>query len=57
VEDLGNGRLVVIETTNVLPAAPPPFKEILPLAMAGAAQDKARKDARGRADAVVAAVK
>jgi peptidyl-prolyl cis-trans isomerase D len=57
VEDLGNGRLVVIETTNVLPAAPPPLKEILPLAMAGAAQDKAMKAARGRADAVVAAVK
>jgi peptidyl-prolyl cis-trans isomerase D len=57
VEDLGNGRLVVIETTSVLPAAPPPFKEIAPLAAAGAAQDKAMKAARSKADQVVAAVK
>ncbi len=57
VEDLGGSRLAVIETTNVLPAAPPPFKEVLPLAQAGAAQDKAMKAARGKADAVVAAVK
>ncbi|WP_164156108.1 peptidylprolyl isomerase [Sandarakinorhabdus rubra] len=57
VEDLGNGRLVVIETTSVLPAAPPPLKDVLPLAMAGAAQDKAMKAARAKADAVLAAVK
>jgi peptidyl-prolyl cis-trans isomerase D len=57
VEDLGSGRLVVIETTAVQPAAPPPFKDVLPLAQAGAAQDKAMKAARARADAVVAAVK
>ena len=57
VEDLGAGRLVVLETTTVLPAAPPPFKEVQPLAEAGAAQDKAMKAARSKADAVLAAVK
>ena len=49
------GRLVVIETATVLPAAPPPIKEVMPLAMAGAAQDKAMKAAKGKADAVLAA--
>lgn len=57
VEDLGGGRLVVIEATSVQPAAPPPLKDVMPLAQAGAAQDKAMKAARGKADAVVAAVK
>jgi peptidyl-prolyl cis-trans isomerase D len=57
VEDLGAGRLVVIETGTVLPAAPPPLKDVLPLAQAGAAQDKAMKAARVKADAVRAAVK
>ncbi len=57
VEDLGGGRLVVSETTSVLPAAPPPIKEVMPLAIAGATQDKAMKAARAKADAVLAAVK
>ena len=57
VEDIGNGRLVVIETSTVLPAAPPPITEVMPLAMAGAAQDKALKTAKIKADAVLAATK
>jgi peptidyl-prolyl cis-trans isomerase D len=57
VEDIGGGRLVVIETTTVLPAAPPPIAEVMPLAMAGAAQDKAMKAAKVKADAVLAATK
>jgi peptidyl-prolyl cis-trans isomerase D len=57
VEDLGSGRLVVIETATVLPAAPPPVADVMPLAMAGAAQDKAMKAARVKADAVLAATK
>lgn len=56
VEDLGGGRLVVMETATVLPAAPPPLKEVMPLAMAGATQDKAMKAAKAKADAVVAAI-
>ncbi|WP_372915186.1 SurA N-terminal domain-containing protein [Sandarakinorhabdus sp.] len=57
VEDIGGGRLVVIETATVLPAAPPPIKEVMPLAMAGAAQDKAMKAAKVKADAVLAATR
>ncbi len=57
VEDLGGGRLVVIETATVLPAAPPPIKEVMPLALAGATQDKAMKAAKAKADAIVASVK
>lgn len=57
VEDLGGGKLVVVETSSVLPAAPPPLKDVLPLAQAGAAQDKAMKAAKLKADAVLAAVK
>jgi peptidyl-prolyl cis-trans isomerase D len=57
VEDLGGGKLVVMETTTVLPAAPPPVKEVMPLAIAGATQDKAMKAAKTKADAVLAAVK
>ncbi|WP_353216665.1 SurA N-terminal domain-containing protein [Sandarakinorhabdus sp.] len=56
VEDLGGGRLVVIETTTVIPAAPPPLAQVMPLAMAGAAQDKAMKAARVKAEAVLAKV-
>ena len=56
VEDLGGGRLVVMETTTVQPAAPPPLKDVMPLAIAGATQDKAMKAARSKADAVVAAI-
>ncbi|WP_017669303.1 peptidylprolyl isomerase [Sandarakinorhabdus sp. AAP62] len=57
VEDIGGGKLVVIETATVLPAAPPPIAEVMPLAMAGAAQDKAMKAAKVKADAVLAATK
>lgn len=57
VEDIGGGKLVVIETTNVVPAAPPPFKEVMPLAISGAAQDKAMAAARAKAEVVLAAVK
>lgn len=57
VQDLGAGRLVVIETGAVLAAAPPPLKEVMPLALAGAAQDKAMKAAREKAEKVMAAVK
>lgn len=56
VEDLGGGKLVVIETSNVLPAAPPPLAEVLPLAIAGATQDKAMQAAKAKADAVLAAI-
>lgn len=62
VEDLGGkseggGRLVVVETTEVLPQAPEPLTAVRPFVIVGAAQDKALKAARARADAVVAAVK
>ncbi|WP_439546040.1 peptidylprolyl isomerase [Sandarakinorhabdus sp.] len=57
VEDIGGGKLVVIETSTVLPAAPPPLNEVMPLAMAGAAQDKAMKAARAKAEKVLDAVK
>jgi peptidyl-prolyl cis-trans isomerase D len=57
VEDIGGGKLVVIETATVLPAAPPPIAEVMPLALAGAAQDKAMKAAKVKADAVLAATK
>ncbi|MEI6486347.1 MAG: SurA N-terminal domain-containing protein [Sphingomonadales bacterium] len=57
VEDLGAGKLVVIETANVLAAAPPPLADVMPLALAGAAQDKALKAAKVKADAVLAATK
>ena len=57
VDDLGGGRLVVIETAAVLPAAPPPIADVMPLAIAAAAQDKAMKVAKAKAEAVVAATK
>jgi peptidyl-prolyl cis-trans isomerase D len=57
VEDLGGGRLVVIETMEVTPAAPQPLAEIRAVAVAGAAQAKAMAAARGKADAIVAAVR
>jgi peptidyl-prolyl cis-trans isomerase D len=56
VEDIGGGKLAVIETTNVVPAAPPSFKDVIPLATAGAAQDKAMSAARAKAERVLAAV-
>ena len=57
VEDLGGGRLVVIETMAVTPAAPQPLGEIREVAIAGAAQDKAMAAARVKADAIVAAIR
>ena len=57
VEDLGSGRLVVIETSTVLPAAPPPIKDVMPLALAGATQDKAMKIAKVKAETVLVAAK
>lgn len=57
VEDLGEGRLVVVETSQVLPQAPEPLTAVRPFVIVGAAQDKALKAARSKADAVVAAVK
>lgn len=57
VEDVGGGRLVVIETMQVLPAAPQPLAEIKAPVTAAAARDKAMKAARGKADAIVAATK
>ncbi len=53
VEDLGEQRLVVIETMQVLPSAPQPLAEVRAIAAAAATQDKALKAARVRADAVV----
>lgn len=57
VEDLGGGKLIVIETMAVTPAAPQPLAEIRAVAVAGAAQAKAMAAARGKADAVAAAVR
>ncbi len=57
VEDLGQGRLVVIETMQVLPSAPQPLAAVRTLVADGAARDKAATAARGKADAIVAAVK
>lgn len=54
VEDLGGGRLVVVETTQVLPLAPQPLAEIRLAVTAAAAQDKALRAARVKADAIVA---
>ena len=57
VEDLGGGKLIVIETMAVTPAAPQPLAEIRAVVVAGAAQAKAMAAARGKADAVAAAVR
>ena len=57
VEDLGAGKLAVIETMQVLPAAPRPLAEIRALVAAGAARDKALAAAKVKADAIVATVK
>ncbi|GGE07649.1 peptidyl-prolyl cis-trans isomerase [Polymorphobacter glacialis] len=57
VEDLGEGRLAVIETMQILPSAAPPLAQVRELVTAGAARDKALKTARVKADAIVAAVK
>ncbi len=57
VEDLGGGKLVAIETTQVLAPAPQPLADVRAAVAAGAAQDKAMRSAKARADAVVAAVR
>ena len=57
VEDLGGGKLIVIETMAITPAAPQPLAEIRAVVVAGAAQAKAMAAARGKADAVAAAVR
>ena len=57
VEDLGGGKLIVIETMAVTPAAPQPLAEIRAVVAQGAARAKAMAAARGKADAVVAAVR
>lgn len=57
VEDLGTGRLVVIETMQVVPSAPQPLNDVRAAVTAGAARDKAMAAARTKADAIVAAVK
>ena len=57
VEDLGGGKLIVIETMAVTLAAPQPLAEIRAVVVAGAAQAKAMAAARGKADAVAAAVR
>ncbi len=57
VEDLGDHRLVVIETMQVLPAAPQPLAEIKATVTDAAAHDKALKAARAKADAIVSATR
>ena len=54
VEDLGKGRLVVVEPMQVLPMAPQPLGDVRPIAAAGAANEKALAVARVKADAIVA---
>jgi peptidyl-prolyl cis-trans isomerase D len=54
VEDIGNNRLVVVETMAVLPMAPQPLSAVRAVAAAGAAQQKAMATARIKADAIVA---
>ncbi len=57
VDDLGDGRLVVVETTAVSPPAPQPLAEISAVIASAATQEKALKAGKARADAVIAAVK
>ena len=57
VEDLGGGKLAVIETMQVLPAAPQPLAAVRAVAAAGAARDKALAAARVKADTIIAAVR
>ena len=54
VEDLGKGRLVVVETMTVVPMAPLPLATVRADAAGGAARDKAMKVARTTADTIVA---
>ncbi len=54
VEDIGKGRLVVVETMQVLPSAPQPLADVRDISAAGAANAKALAAARIKADAIVA---
>ena len=54
VEDIGGGRLVVVETMQVLPSAPQPLVDVRAIVAAGAANAKALAAARIKADAIVA---
>lgn len=54
VEDIGAGRLVVVETMNVLPMAVQPLAGVRAEATTGAAAAKAMAAARIKADAIVA---
>lgn len=57
VEDLGDRRLVVIETMDVLPMAPQPLAAVRAQAILGAVQQKAMAAARIKADAIIAQTK
>lgn len=57
VEDLGGGRLVVVETMAVVPMAVEPLANVRELATAGAAREKAMVAARVKADAIIAETK
>jgi peptidyl-prolyl cis-trans isomerase D len=57
VQQLDGGRLAIIETTRVEPAAPRPLKDIRPLVEALATRDKAVKAARATAEKLLATVK
>jgi peptidyl-prolyl cis-trans isomerase D len=57
VEDLGGGRLVVVETMSVVPSAVEPLANVREAATAGAAREKAMAAARVKADAIIAETK
>jgi peptidyl-prolyl cis-trans isomerase D len=57
VEDLGGGRLVVVETMAVVPMAVEPLANVREAATAGAAREKAMAAARVKADAIIAETK
>lgn len=57
VEDLGQGRLVVIETMQVIPTAPQPLADVRAVVAEAATREKALAAARAKAEAIVAAVK
>jgi peptidyl-prolyl cis-trans isomerase D len=57
VEDLGGGKLVVVETMAVVPMAVEPLANVRELATAGAAREKAMAAARVKADAIIAETK
>lgn len=57
VQRLEDGQLAAIETTSIVAASVRPLADIKPLVAAMAAQDKAVKASRAKADAIVATVK